>query len=170
MKSILGAGDDEMKKTRHFLARPLVHFHHTGFSLCDILARTAQRNGPQKDMFHQGHENKRDEVAASEHSRQSHGEMTHGQIGYPPVPWADPRIPISPPPRLMGKQMGKVHTLNMPPLGYETYGSVKAFTLIAQPVKRLLTVEKMPDDTIIEPQYRFKTGIELAPNKSDASS
>lgn len=40
----------------------------------------------------------------------------------------------SPPPRLMGKQMGRVTTLNVPPLGYELDGDVKVFELIAQPV------------------------------------
>ena len=73
--------------------------------------------------------------------------------------WADPQIPISPPPPLTGKQMGQVHTLNVPPLGYAMEGKVKVFTLIAQPVKRYLTDGRMPDDAIIKEHYRVKGGM-----------
>ena len=73
-----------------------------------------------------------------------------------PFPWADPKISISPPPPLMGKQMGQVHTLNVPPLGYAMDGKVKVFTLIAQPVKHFLTDGRMPDDSIIKEHYRAK--------------
>ena len=77
-------------------------------------------------------------------------------MAYPPVPWADPRMPLSPPPPLMGKQMGRVHTLNVPPLGYKMEGNVKVFTLIAQPVKRFLTDGRMPDDSFIKKHFRVK--------------
>ncbi|UCB50616.1 MAG: copper oxidase [Deltaproteobacteria bacterium] len=73
--------------------------------------------------------------------------------------WADPQISISPPPPLTGKQMGQVHTLNVPPLGYAMNGKVKVFTLIAQPVKRFLTDGRMPDDSIIKEHYRVKGGM-----------
>jgi hypothetical protein len=76
-----------------------------------------------------------------------------------PVPWADPKIPISPPPSLTGRQMGQVHTLNVPPLGYEMDGNVKVFTLIAQPVKRFLTDGRMPDNSIIREHYRSQVGM-----------
>ena len=70
---------------------------------------------------------------------------THGPMEqYPPVGWANPNLPISAPPPLMGKQMGRVHTLNVPPLGYEMDGDVKVFSLIMQPVKRLLTTGGPP--------------------------
>ena len=65
----------------------------------------------------------------------SHKGMKHGSIPYPPVPWLNPKIAISPPPPLMGKKMGQVHTLNVPPLGYAMDGNVKVYHLIAQPVK-----------------------------------
>ncbi|MEE9214348.1 MAG: multicopper oxidase domain-containing protein [Thermodesulfobacteriota bacterium] len=49
-----------------------------------------------------------------------------------------PRIELgrkySPPPPLMGRQMGTVNTLSQAPLGYEMDGDVKVFKLIAQPV------------------------------------
>lgn len=73
-----------------------------------------------------------------------------------PFPWADPKITISPPPPLTGKQMGQVHTLNIPPLGYAMDGKVKVFTLIAQPVKHFLTDGRMPGDSIIKEHYRVK--------------
>jgi FtsP/CotA-like multicopper oxidase with cupredoxin domain len=73
--------------------------------------------------------------------------------------WADPDIPISSPPSLMNRQMGRVHTLNVPPLGYEMEGHVKVFTLIAQPVSRFLTDGRMPDQSFIQEPYRFKGGM-----------
>lgn len=60
--------------------------------------------------------------------------MKHKMKMHEPVPWADPGIKLSLPPPLMGKQMGRVHTPNVSPLGYEMDGNVKVFTLIAQPV------------------------------------
>jgi hypothetical protein len=99
------------------------------------------------------------EPAAQNKSRQAPMSMGHSAKAFPPVPWADPKIPISPPPSLMGKQMGKLHTLNVPPLGYKMDGEVKVFTLIAQPVKRFFTEGRMPDDSIIKEQYRFKGGM-----------
>lgn len=54
-------------------------------------------------------------------------------------PRFDPAWPYSAPPPLMGRQMGKVHTLNIPPLGYELDGEVKVFHLTAQPVRQELT-------------------------------
>ena len=54
-------------------------------------------------------------------------------------PRYDPNARYSPPPPLLGKQMGKVHTLSQPPLGYEMDGNVKVFRLIAQPVRVAIT-------------------------------
>ena len=85
--------------------------------------------------------------------------MDQGSMPYFPVPWKDPKIAISQPPPLMGKQMGVVHTLNIPPLGYTMDGNVKVFHLIAQPVKRLLTDGRLPDDSIIKPAYRSVFGM-----------
>lgn len=86
--------------------------------------------------------------------------LIHKTMGtYPPVAWADPKIPISSPPPLMGKQAGQVHTLNVPPLGYEMDGNVKIFTLIAQPVKRYLTEGRTPDESIVKASNRFTGGM-----------
>jgi len=52
--------------------------------------------------------------------------------------WANPTIPPSCPPPLMGKQMGVVQTIGLPPLGYEMDGKVKVFQIIAQPVQQTI--------------------------------
>lgn len=97
-----------------------------------------------------------------------HGHLIHSprespthmkMVEYPPVAWADPTIPVSLPSHLMGKQMGRVHTLNVPPLGYEMDGDVKVFTVIAQPIKRFLTEGRMPDESFIEAWKRFAGGV-----------
>ena len=86
--------------------------------------------------------------------------MPHsGMEEYPPVSWRDPKVPLSPPPPLTGKQMGQVHTLNVPPLGYEMDGDVKVFTLVAQPVTRFLTDGRMPDESFIQAYNRFTGGM-----------
>ncbi len=51
-------------------------------------------------------------------------------------PRRDPSIAISPPPKLMGRQMGRIQTPGIAPLGYEMDGNVKVFRLIAQPVEK----------------------------------
>ena len=91
----------------------------------------------------------------SPRERPSHKSMAT----YPPTAWVGTNIPISSPPPLMGKQMGRVHTLNVPPLGYEMDGDVKVFTIIAQPVKRFLTEGRMPDESIIKAANRFVGGM-----------
>lgn len=69
------------------------------------------------------------------------------KIGYskhlpkPIIPWKKPSQTISPPPPLMGKQMGKVQTPGVAPLGYELDGNVKVFRLIAQPIEHILVDE-----------------------------
>lgn len=71
------------------------------------------------------------------------GRMDHSMHSMgPKYSWKDPNVQLSPLPATMGKQMGQVHTLNIPPLGYEMDGDVKVFTLIAQPVKRVITEGK----------------------------
>lgn len=60
--------------------------------------------------------------------------------------WANPKIKPSPPPRLMGKQMGVVQTLGIPPLGYEMDGDIKVFHLIAQPVEKIIVDERKASD------------------------
>ena len=113
----------------------------------------------QGHMKHDLHQDQPVEPQYQEESQSTHTKMGHEHGAYPPVAWKDPKITLSNPPPLMGKQMGQVHTLNVPPLGYEMDGKVKVFTLVAQPVKHVLTTGRMPDDALIQPQYRFKSGM-----------
>ncbi|MEW5912302.1 MAG: copper oxidase [Thermodesulfobacteriota bacterium] len=77
--------------------------------------------------------------------------------------WRDPARPISPPPPLMGRQMGQVQTLNLPPLGYEMKDGVKVFRLVAQPVERWLTDGKHKAAwEIVKENIRFTGGMSHA--------
>ncbi len=69
-----------------------------------------------------------------EHTIHQHPQTKHTQ----PYAWENPDIPPSPPPDLMGKQMGVVETLGIPPLGYEYDKGVKVFRLIAQPIEKII--------------------------------
>ncbi len=76
-------------------------------------------------------------------------------------PRVDPSIPLSPPPRLMGTQMGRVTTPGIPPLGFEMDGDVKVFHLIAQPVEKVIssgvTMAQMNQRLVIpEKHKRFR--------------
>ncbi|MCI0453982.1 MAG: multicopper oxidase domain-containing protein [Candidatus Dadabacteria bacterium] len=75
----------------------------------------------------------------STHEHMKMGAMDQMDITKDSFPRIDPNRKYSPPPPLMGKQMGRVHTLSHPPLGYEMEGNVKVFHLIAQPVKVTIT-------------------------------
>lgn len=77
-------------------------------------------------------------------------EMPHDMKMHMPAGWADPDIKLSAPPPLMGKQMGKVITPNVKPLGYEMDGNVKVFTLIAQPVEHYILDGEPPEGSIWE--------------------
>ena len=60
-----------------------------------------------------------------------------------PQQWKSSKIKISKPSKLMGKQMGRVDTIGIQPLGYEQDGNIKVFRLVAQPVEAtLLDVNK----------------------------
>ncbi len=59
------------------------------------------------------------------------------------------------PPQLMGIQMGKVNTVNVPPLGYDLDGTVKVFTLIAQPFMHEFTNGRPMDQSLIPMMNRF---------------
>ena len=77
------------------------------------------------------------------------------------VPRMDEHASYSPPPSVMGKQLGSVHTLNVPPLGYELDGDVKVFTLIAQPIEHVFT-DGMPVDPDMIPMMKRTAGMEHA--------
>ncbi len=92
----------------------------------------------------------------------------HGPHGYSSPAWADPKIPVSPPPPSLGKQMGRVRTLNVPYLGYEMDGNVKVFTVVAQPVKHVFTEGRMPDESFIKPANRFSLGMHHMQSRREA--
>ncbi len=77
-----------------------------------------------------------------------------------PFHWRHPDIDPSPPPPLMGRQMGKVITPNVPPLGYALDGDVKVFTLIAQPVIHKVK-ERAAGDALILTHLREYMGDTL---------
>lgn len=77
-----------------------------------------------------------------------------------PFHWRHPDIEPSPPPPLMGRQMGRVITLNVPPLGYEMDGGVKVFRLIAQPVVHRVK-DRSPGDALILTHLRDYMGDTL---------
>lgn len=77
-------------------------------------------------------------LAQDVHNGHEMPSVPHDMRMHMPLGWADPNIKLSPPPPLMGKQMGRVITPNVPPLGYEMDGKVKVFTLIAQPVEHYI--------------------------------
>lgn len=88
------------------------------------------------------------------------GAAEHADMG-PAHAWRDPARPISPPPPLMGRQMGLVRTLNVPPLGHEMDGKIKVFRLIAQPVMATLASGAANWD-IVPAQFRHQGGMSHA--------
>ena len=89
-----------------------------------------------------------------------HTHMGHDLMG-PKFAWRDPARPISPPPSTMGKPMGQIHTLNVPPLGYEMDGKIKVFKIIAQPVTRHFTDGKPKSSwNIIQKNFRYTGGMQ----------
>lgn len=86
----------------------------------------------------------RSEINKKEKSYHDHRyNIVHGRLSYS---WENKHIPPSPPPPLMGKQMGKINTIGIPPLGYTLDGNVKIFRLIAQPVERTIVDESKKTD------------------------
>jgi FtsP/CotA-like multicopper oxidase with cupredoxin domain len=53
--------------------------------------------------------------------------------------WKHSKPAITALPSLLGKQMGKVETPGIPPLGYELDGNIKVFKLVAQPITQYLS-------------------------------
>lgn len=108
--------------------------------------------------------------AGEQHRGHDMSGMAHDRAGmkreemwiHQPVPWADPDIKLSPPPPLMGKQMGRVHTPNVLPLGYEIDGGVKVFTLIIQPAERYIHDGIPPRDSL---WYKFHEAKGMPPDK-----
>src|SRR4030042_6738883 len=100
-----------------------------------VRAQEMREGHSMPGMVHEGMDMKREEIFIHE-----------------PLGWSDPNIKISPPPPLTGKQMGRVITPNVPPLGYEMDGNVKVFTLIVQPVEKYIHDGIPPEDSL---WYKF---------------
>lgn len=90
-----------------------------------------------------GHIHAEDGKIVTHNSPRHQNHAMHDMHSMHPIhPWRDPKVTISPPPETMGKQLGEVHTLNIPPLAYEMDGDVKVFKLIAQPIEHTITEGK----------------------------
>lgn len=91
-----------------------------------------------------------DKAGASDVSQQGHAaghaQKTHAMSD--PIGWADPVLQLSPPPPLMGRQMGRVITPNVPPLGYELAGRIKVYKLVVQPIEHFLLDDEPPAGSI----------------------
>ncbi len=98
------------------------------------------------------------EHGSGEHGRDKHGGMDHSAME-PRHAWRDESRPLSDPPPTMGRQMGRVYTLNVPPLGYELDGRVKVFRLVAQPVRRMFSEGIDRQTEVVEEMNRFSGGM-----------
>lgn len=87
-------------------------------------------------------------LAHDVHKEHEMPSMPHDMNMHMPLGWADPNIKLSTPPPLMDKQMGRIITPNVPPLGYEIDKKVKVFTLIAQPVEHYILDGEPPHGSI----------------------
>ena len=82
------------------------------------------------------------EMSAADKYQNLHTDHKNGMSMNPLVdrfPRRHPDIVLSSPPQTMGRQMGRVVTPGIPPLGYRMDGNVKVFELIAQPVEVVIT-------------------------------
>jgi FtsP/CotA-like multicopper oxidase with cupredoxin domain len=131
-------------KRRDFLKNSALTLGAIAVGGREVIGQEMQKGHAMPGMAHEGMEVKREEM------------MIHEPIG-----WADPGITISPPPPLMGKQMGRVHTPNVLPLGHEMDGNVKVFTLIAQPVEQFIHEGIPPEDSL---WYKFHKAKGMQPD------
>ncbi len=99
------------------------------------------------------------EQAVKHRRRAAHSIAMHR----PRYAWSNPHIPISPLPSLTGKQMGKVETPGIPPLGYEMNGKVKVFCLIAQPIEQVITDSRHSDSALIAQVQNFMGLLPMMP-------
>lgn len=99
-------------------------------------------------MFLSAQDQANHQMSANKKQRRMSKKHKMGRMG-PKHAWKDPKIKLSPPPPLMGKQMGVVETPGVPPLGYELDGNVKVFKLIAQPVEQWITDGKSSHKDLI---------------------
>src|SRR4030043_2085155 len=132
-------------KRRDFLKRSALTLGAIALTGKEAMAQEMREGHPMPGMVHEGMEMKREEM------------YIHKPLG-----WADPNITLSPPPPLMGRQMGRVHTPNVQPLGYKIDGNVKVFTLIVQPVERYIHDGIPPEASL---WYRFHKAKGMQPDK-----
>lgn len=135
-------------KRREFLKKSILTAGALAAATKEVLAQEPHKGHEMPGMVHEGMEMKREEMWIHQ-----------------PIPWADPNIKLSPPPPLMGKQMGRVLTPNVLPLGYEIDGKVKVFTLIVQPVERYIHDGIPPKDSL---WYKFHEAKGMPPDKFPA--
>jgi len=131
-------------KRRDFLKRSALTLGAIAFTGKEAMAQKIREGHNMPGMIHDGMEMKPEQM-----------------IMHEPIGWADPNITISPPPPLMGRQMGRVHTPNVLPLGYEMDGNVKVFTLIVQPVERYIHDGIPSEDSL---WYRFHKAKGMQPD------
>ncbi len=96
-------------------------------------------------------------IAAAQHDHGQHQNQNQHQMP-PAAKWKAEGQTVSPPPSLLGRQMGRVETPGVQPLGYELDGDVKVFTLIAQPIEQTITDGQPMDHSIVPELNRF-TGM-----------
>src|SRR3972149_10006391 len=99
-------------KRRDFLKRSALTLGAIAFTGKEAMAQKIREDHNMPGMIHEGMEMKPEQM-----------------IMHEPIGWADPNITILPPPPLMGRQLGRVHTPNELPLSDEIDGKVKGFTV-----------------------------------------
>jgi len=128
-------------KRRDFLKKTALTLGAMAIGGKEAMAQKMQEGHSMPGMVHEGMEMKQEEM------------YIHKPLG-----WNDPNITISPPPPLMGRQMGRVHTPNVLPLGYEIDGNVKVFTLIVQPVEKYIH-DGIPSENSLWYKFHEKKGM-----------
>ncbi len=98
---------------------------------------------------------KHEHHASSTHQSTSLSMEMRKPLGTIHSPRIEKNKQYTPPPELMGKQMGTVNTINVPPLGYDLDGAIKVFTLIAQPFMHEFTDGHPMDQSTIPSMNRF---------------
>jgi len=115
----------------------------------------------EKRMEHAGHQRRTEKQSLKTSNILTNNKMKMAQHtgmlhhGMHHIPRFEKTKHYSAPPQLMGKQMGVVNTLNVPPLGYTMEGNVKVFTLVAQPVHHVFTDAKPINKHIIPEMNRY---------------
>ncbi len=119
-------------KRRDFLKKTALTVGAIAVGVKEVMAQDIHKEHKMPGMAHEPHAK----------------DMKHEMKMHEPIGWANPKTKVSSPPPLMGKQMGRVITPNVLPLGYERDGKVKVFTLIVQPVEYYMLDGEPPEDSL----------------------